>query len=98
VPPSVDRVAEVLGVSRRTLNRRLADEGTSFKALLEDTRFAMARQLLRETRLPAIEIAAALHYTTPSAFSRAFRSWTRGTTPRRIRKAPASRSGNADAA
>lgn len=85
MPPTVGRVAHVLGISRRTLNRRLAREGTSFKALLEDTRSDMARYLLRETRLPAIEIAATLHYTTPSAFSRAFKRWARGTTPRRAR-------------
>jgi AraC-like DNA-binding protein len=86
-PPSVDRVARLLGVSVRTLNRRLAREGTSFKALLEDARSSLARQLLRDTRLPAIEIAAALHYTTPSAFSRAFRGWNRGMSPRRARQA-----------
>jgi AraC-like DNA-binding protein len=82
-------VAQLLGVSVRTLNRRLAREGTSFKALLEAARSSLAGQLLRETRLPAIEIAAALHYTTPSAFSRAFRSWNRGVSPRRIRSAAA---------
>lgn len=86
-PPSVDRVARLLGVSVRTLNRRLAREGTSFKALLEDSRSSLASQLLRDTRMPAIEIAAALHYTTPSAFSRAFRGWNRGMSPRRARHA-----------
>lgn len=89
MPPSLDQVARLLGVSPRTLNRRLAREGTSFKALLEDARSSLARQLLRETRMPAIEIAAALHYTTPSAFSRAFRSWNRGTSARRVRTAAA---------
>ena len=85
--PSVDAVAQVLGLSPRTLNRHLAREGTTFKALLEDTRCALARQLLEDTRMPAIEIAAALHYTTPSAFSRAFSHWTGGTSPRRVRTA-----------
>ncbi len=87
MPPPVERVAQLLGVSVRTLNRRLASEGTSFKVLLEDARWSLAGQLLRETRMPAIEIAAALHYTTPSAFSRAFRSWNRGTGARRVRAA-----------
>jgi AraC-like DNA-binding protein len=86
-PPSVDRVARLLGVSVRTLNRRLAREGTNFTALLEDARSSLARQLLRDTRLPAIEIAATLHYTTPSAFSRAFKGWNRGVSPRRARQA-----------
>jgi AraC-like DNA-binding protein len=89
--PSVDAVAKVLGLSPRTLNRRLAQEGTTFRALLEDTRYRLARQLLEHTRMPAIEIAAALHYTTPSAFSRAFSHWTDGTSPRRIREAAAER-------
>jgi AraC-like DNA-binding protein len=87
MPPTVDRVARALGVSRRTLNRRLASEGTSVKALLGDARCALARQLLEETRMPVSEIAATLHYTTPSAFSRAFRSWAGGTSPRRLRAA-----------
>jgi AraC-like DNA-binding protein len=85
--PSVDAVSQVLGLSPRTLNRRLAAEGTTFKALLEDTRCRLARQLLEDTRMPAIEIAAALHYTTPSAFSRAFSHWNGGTNPRRVRAA-----------
>lgn len=85
--PSVEAVAHVLGISPRTLNRHLAREGTSFKALLEDTRGALARQLLEDTRMPAVDIAAALHYTTQSAFSRAFSHWTGGTNPQRVRTA-----------
>jgi AraC-like DNA-binding protein len=85
--PSVDRIAHVLGLSRRTLNRRLAQEGSSVKALLEDARGALARQLLEKTRMPISEIAVALNYTTPSAFSRAFRGWAGGISPRRFRAA-----------
>jgi AraC-like DNA-binding protein len=85
--PSVVSVAQVLNVSPRTLNRRLADEGTTFKALLEEARHALARQLLRETHLTATEISAVLHYTTPSAFSRAFKHWEDGLGPRRLRTA-----------
>ena len=88
-PPSVDRIARVLGLSRRTLNRRLAQEGSSVKALLEDARGALARQLLEETRMPVSEIAVALNYTTPSAFSRAFRKWAGGVSPRQFRTASA---------
>jgi AraC-like DNA-binding protein len=88
-PPSVDRIARVLGLSRRTLNRRLAQEGSTVKALLEDARGALARQLLEETCMPVCEIAAALNYTTPSAFSPAFRKWTGGVSPRQFRTASA---------
>lgn len=84
-PPSGDRIARALGVSRRTLNRHLEHEGTSFQSLLEDARCALARQLLEQTRMPVGEIAAALHYTTVSAFSRAFTRWTGGESPRRFR-------------
>ena len=84
-PPTVERLARVLGVSRRTLNRHLAQEGSSVRTLLEDARCAQAKQLLRETNMPVHDIAAALHYTTPSAFSRAFTGWTGGTNPRRFR-------------
>ena len=62
---------------------------TSFKALIDATRYDMARQLLRDTRLPVAEIAAALDYSEPAAFNRAFRRWS-GTVPLawRARNAP----------
>ncbi|HME69213.1 MAG TPA: AraC family transcriptional regulator [Myxococcota bacterium] len=80
-PPSVDQVARALGLSHRTLNRRLAAEGTSVKVLLEDVRCELGRQLLEETRMPLSEIAKTLQYSEPSAFSRAFKGWTGSTTP-----------------
>jgi len=86
-PPSVDGIAQVLGLSRRTLNRQLAAEGTSVRTLLEDARGAMARQLLEETQIPISEIAATLHYTTPNAFSRAFSRWSGNVSPRQCRAA-----------
>jgi AraC-like DNA-binding protein len=78
--PSVDQIARVLGCSRRTLHRRLAAEGTTIHRLVDEVRFELARQLLGETRIPLSEIAATLHYSELSAFSRAFKAWT-GTTP-----------------
>ena len=86
--PGLDRaaVAAALGMSSRTFNRRLADQGLSFAALLRDTRYRTARQLLAtsETRLGAI--AVALGYPDQSAFSRAFRQWS-GQSPRLWRDA-----------
>ena len=67
------QVAGLLAVHPRTLNRRLREEGTSFKALIGETRFEIARQLLRDTRLPIIDVAAALGYGDATAFIRAFR-------------------------
>lgn len=73
---SVGAVANRLGIHRRTLNRRLAALGTSLHELREDARHQLARRLLQDTRMPAIEIAAALGYSDASAFTRAFRRWT----------------------
>lgn len=82
--PSADRVAMAFGLTRRRLNDRLAAEGTTYSDLLADVRCEIARQLLTETRLPAGDIAATLHYSSPGAFSRAFKEWT-GSTPRELR-------------
>jgi len=68
-------IAALFGVSERTLRRRLETEGKNLKQLIGEARFELARQLLRNTTLPVSEIAAALQYTDPNAFSRAFRSW-----------------------
>lgn len=72
---SAPAVARQLGLHERTLRRHLAAEGTNLKALAMETRFTLACHLLRETRLPLSEIAATLHFSDASAFSRAFRGW-----------------------
>lgn len=72
---SLDQVARRVGMHRRTLNRRLRGCGLTFRALQEETRSDVARQLLRETDLPLVEIAVILGYAEPSAFTRAFRRW-----------------------
>jgi AraC-like DNA-binding protein len=68
-------VAKHLGLGVRTLNRRLAAEGTSFMQLREEASSAMARQLLESTRMPVTEIAGFLGYANPGAFTRAFCRW-----------------------
>ncbi|MGD0076514.1 MAG: AraC family transcriptional regulator [Candidatus Binataceae bacterium] len=77
---SADEVAKRLSMHRRTLNRRLKAEGTTFQQLLDEVRFETACQLLDMSRTPITEIAVSLGYAEPSAFSRAFRRWS-GTTP-----------------
>jgi AraC-like DNA-binding protein len=77
---SVEGVAAMLGMHRRTLNRRLAEHGTTIAKMLNQVRFQLARQLLSETELPFVEIAVTLNYTDASTFTRAFRSWS-GVTP-----------------
>jgi len=64
-----------LGIHKRTLNRRLAENDTSFARVLAEVRFQIARQLLADTDLPLVDIAATLNYTDTSTFSRAFRAW-----------------------
>lgn len=77
---TIDSVAAELGTSRRTLQRRLGDERTSFVELVADLRRGLADLYLRETALGIAEIAARLGYTDPGAFQRAFRGWY-GATP-----------------
>ena len=95
--PSGARIAATLGISRRRLHERLAAEGTRYSELLADIRCEIARQLLEGTRMPAGEIATALHYSSPGAFSRAFRAWT-GMTPREVRLAGSRAAGRPPAA
>lgn len=77
---SAEEVAKLLSMHRRTLNRRLRAEGTTFQNLLDEVRFEAACQLLDTARIPITEIAASLGYAETSAFSRAFRRWS-GATP-----------------
>jgi AraC-like DNA-binding protein len=82
-------VARRLGLHERTLGRRLQASGTTFQRLLDDTRRDFAQQLLRDTRVPVAQVAAALGYGDPTVFTRAFTRWT-GRTPSRFRAEPAS--------
>lgn len=81
---SLERIAALFGLHPRTLNRRLQAEGTSFRGLLDETRYRIARQLLRDTLLGVEELAVTLGYADATAFSRAFRRWS-GTSPSRWR-------------
>ncbi len=72
---SAERIARQIGIHLRTLNRRLKDEGTSFRAIEQEVRYAIACELLSLTDLDISDISAALAYGTPSAFDRAFRRW-----------------------
>lgn len=77
-------VARRLGMHERTLGRRLQASGTTLQRLLDETRLEMARQLLRDTRVPVARVAAALGYGDPTVFTRAFVRWT-GRTPSSFR-------------
>jgi AraC-like DNA-binding protein len=73
--PRVEEVADHLSVHPRTLNRRLHDEGTSFREVLNEARFEVARQLLSNTQMEITQIALAFGYANSSVFSHAFRRW-----------------------
>lgn len=77
---SIDRVADLFGMHRRTLHRKLAVESVTFEQLLDDVRRDMAMRLLASPSLPIQQVAAQLGYHDLSAFSRAFRRW-RGVSP-----------------
>ncbi len=76
VPPlSRGEVAKMVAMSPRNLARRLANEGTSYAVLLQQTRRARAKQYLRSPELPLSQIASLLGFGDATAFSRAFRDW-----------------------
>ena len=70
------RIARLLSIHRRTLNRHLQAEGTGFKTVADELRSVIARQLLADTDLPVVQISAALDFSEPAAFTRAFRRWS----------------------
>jgi AraC-like DNA-binding protein len=74
--PSRRAVARSLGMSERSMQRHLAAEGVSYKALLDDARMSLARDYVREGRLSVTEIAFVLGFADTSTFSRAFKRWT----------------------
>ena len=77
---SAAAVSRLLGLSERTLRRRLEAEGRTLRGLVNQVRFDSARQLLRDTRLPVSAIAAFLQYEDANAFIRAFTGWA-GSSP-----------------
>jgi len=83
--PSQAAVARALGLGARTLQRRLAQEGTTFQALLEATRAELARAYLAEG-WSVTETAFALGFSDASSFSRAFRRWTGAPPSQRLRR------------
>jgi AraC-like DNA-binding protein len=73
-------LAVSLAVHRRTLDRMLAVEDTTFQQVLDEVRLSVAKELLLQSHLAILEIAPALGFQDQVAFFRAFRRWT-GTTP-----------------
>jgi|HubBroStandDraft_2_1064218.scaffolds.fasta_scaffold26099_3 AraC-like DNA-binding protein len=79
-------LAKSLGVSERTFQRRLREEGTSLQELVDTVRAELSLSLLGDSDLSLAEVADRLGYASLGAFSRAFRRW-RGLSPAAHRKA-----------
>jgi AraC-like DNA-binding protein len=85
-PPAPDAVGARLGLSERTLQRRLSEEGTSLRTIVGQQRYGRARAFLCDPSLSIADVSARLGYQDPPAFTRAFRKWA-GLTPSEFRGA-----------
>jgi AraC-like DNA-binding protein len=83
--PQFPLVAETLKMSPRTLHRRLTEEGTSYRQIVENLRKRLAKEYLTEARLEQKEVAYLLGYTEPANFYHAFQRWF-GCTPAEFRE------------
>jgi AraC-like DNA-binding protein len=83
--PTAAAVGRTLGLSERTLHRRLRDERTSFRRILDQVRGDLASAMLQQQAVGIAEIAFILGYSEPAAFHRSFRRWT-GQTPLTFRR------------
>lgn len=82
--PRISSIAGCLGLSARTLQRRLSERGYSFQELVDESRRELAVRLLAETGYPLAQIAFLTGFSEQSAFNRAFKRWA-GQTPRSFR-------------
>ncbi|MFI7600002.1 AraC family transcriptional regulator [Actinoplanes sp. NPDC049681] len=87
-PAEVGATAKLLRTHPRTLQRRLAAEGTTFEAILDDVRRVAAHRLITQTDLPFTQVTAMVGMAEQSALSRAVRRWY-GVTPRALRSTAA---------
>ena len=82
---SLDNVASALALSPRSLRRKLEQEGSSFRLIVEEERRQIALQLLTCSNMILDELAIHLGYTDTASFTRAFRRWM-GCSPGEYRK------------
>jgi AraC-like DNA-binding protein len=82
--PRISDIAACLGLSGRTLQRRLAERGSSYQTLVDESRRELAERLLEETEYPLAQVAFLTGFSEQSSFNRAFKRWA-GQTPRSFR-------------
>ncbi len=82
--PAIGKIAKSLGMSARTMQRRLGELGTTYQDVLDDVRRQSARRLLADTDLGTGEVAFLLGFEEVNSFVRAFHAWE-GITPARWR-------------
>ena len=87
-PPTIEDLAAISGMTVRTLQRRLGEEGVSFSSLLDGARRDRATAALTGGRMEVGELAAALGYSGPACLTRAVRRWT-AATPSELRRGAA---------
>jgi AraC-like DNA-binding protein len=88
--PTISRVARLLNISVRSLQRKLQQGGTNYNKFVAEVRYETACRLLDAPDTSIAEVAAALGYADPSSFSRSFARWS-GMQPRAYRASPARR-------
>ena len=81
---SADDMAQRLDMHKRTLSRHLKAAGTSFRTVADEVRFDVARHLVADTDIPLAQVSAALDFSEPAAFTRAFERWS-GVSPSLLR-------------
>jgi AraC-like DNA-binding protein len=82
--PSLERIADNLGLTPRTLQRKLQELDTSYNDVLDQMRRQLAMRYLREPQMAICEVAYLLGFSESSSFHRAFKRWT-GVTPKGFR-------------
>lgn len=83
--PSIHQIAGILGMSNRTLTRRLSENKLTFRDLIQKTQMDVASHLLKSTDQTVAEIGFETGFSEQSAFNRAFKRWT-GKSPNEFRK------------
>ncbi|MGI9294101.1 MAG: AraC family transcriptional regulator [Pseudomonadales bacterium] len=83
--PDMNRIASLLGMSGRTLQRKLRDEKVAFADLVDEIRYAIAQDYISHSEFSLTDVSMMLGYGELSSFSRAFKRWT-GSSPDLVRK------------